>query len=260
VLAALVGAPGIGGAAQEASPVASLVTGCSTGPATPVATLQTVNEEIAVELDRLFACLAVHDWESVAGFVAIPRGRANPFSALAELDATGLFLVETSLDSLTMRSTGPSGASVDLAWRVGSQVRSDRWTFQRRDGQWRITAVGPGVPQFDGTIVGIAGRIGLDGVELPWGELANPGGVELLLEVAPDAPVNALLLMFPHDACARAGPSRLTAVLEFGDDRATLSLDAPDDGAYALAVVSVDEPLSRASICATPAAVLTMTS
>ena len=225
-----------------------------------MAALRTVNEEIADELDRLFGCLAARDWASVASFVAIPRGRANPFSALAELDGTGLFLVETSLDSLVMRSSGPSGASVDLAWRVGSQIRYDRWTFQRRDGRWRITAVGPGVPQFAGTIVGIAGRIGPDGVVLPRMRLSNPGGVELRLEVGPDAPANALLLVFPHDACARAGASRLTAVLEVGGDQANLALDAPDDGAYTLTVVSTDEPLSRASICAAPAAVLTMTS
>ena len=161
---------------------------------------------------------------------------------------------------MVMRSTGPSGASVDLAWRVGSQVRYDRWTFQRRDGRWRITAVGPSVPQFDGTIVGIAGRVGPNGVELPRSELANPGGIEVLLEIAPDAPMNALVLVFPHDACARSGVSRLTAVLEVGRDQATLSLDAPDDGAYALAVVSTDEPLSRSSVCAAPTAVLTMTS
>lgn len=240
--------------------MASPMAGCAVGPATPVAAFQTVNEEITVELDRLFACLAVRDWAGVASFVAIPTGQANPFSALAELDASGLFLVETSLHSMVMRSTGPSGASVDLAWRVGSQVRYDRWTFQRREGRWRVTAVGPGVPQFAGTIIGITGRVGSDGVVLPRTELVNPGGVELLLEMVPNSPANSLLLMFHEDACARSGPSRLTAVLEIGGEQVTLFLDAPDDGTYALAVVSTDEPLSRASICAAPAAVLTMTS
>jgi len=259
-LAALLGILGVDGLAQQASPVAIPTAGCAARLATPVAAFQTVNVEIAVELDRLFGCLAVRDWESVASFVAIPRGRVNPFSALAELDATGLFLVETSLDSMVMRSTGPSGASVDLAWRVGSQVRYDRWTFQRREGRWRVTAVGPGVPQFDGTIIGITGHIGPDGVELSRTALINPGGVEMLLAVAPDAPANALLLVFAEDACAQPGPSRLTAVLEVDGDRVTLSLDGPDDGAYALVVVSTDEPLSRSSICAASAAVLTMTS
>lgn len=230
------------------------------GPATPVAEFRTVNQEIAVDLDRLFGCLAVRDWPGAASFVAIPDGQADPFAALTELDRTGMFLVETGLVSMTMRSTGPSGTKVDLAWQVGSQVRYDRWTVQKRDGTWRVTAVEPGVPLFDGTIIGMTGRVGPDGVELSRPALINPGGVELLLEIAPDVPADTLLVVFPAETCSRVEPSPLTAVLELGGSQGTLSLDAPDDGDYALAVVSTGEPLSRASICDAPAAVLTMTS
>lgn len=224
-----------------------------------MAGFQTVNQEIAVELDRLFGCLTVRDWPGVAGFEAIPDSRADPFAALAELDQTGLFVIETELLSMVMRSTGPSGAKVDLAWRVGSQTRYDRWTFQKRAGQWRITVVEPGVPQFTGSIIGITGRVGAGGVELSRPALINPGGVELLLEIAPDVPADSLLIVFPADACERIEPSLLTAVLELGGSQATLSLEALDDGDYALVLVSSEDPLSRASICGAPAAVLTMT-
>lgn len=255
LLVALVAATG-GGRTQEASPVA----GCGTGPATPTSEFRTVHQEIAVDLDRLFGCLAVRDWAGAASFVAVDRGQGDPFATLTELDRTGLFRIETGLVSQTVRSTGPSGAVVDLAWRVGSQVRYDRWTFQKRDGLWRIALVEPGVPLFDGMAIGIAGRIGPAGVSLPRAELINPGGVELRLEVAPETPVGSLLLVFPADACTRAQPSPLTAALEVGGERVTLFLDAPADGDYALAVVSGEEPLSRQAVCGAPAAVLTMTS
>lgn len=256
VLAVAFAAAGGAGLAQEATPLAR----CNAGPATPVPGSRTINEEIAVELDRLFDCLSVRDWAAVANFVDIPDGQADPFHALTELDRTGLFTISTGVVSQAMRSTALSGTTVDLAWRVGSQLRYDRWTFQRANGRWRIVAVEPGVPLYDGVIVGITGRIELTGVVLPRSELINPGGVELALEVGPDVPAGTLLLVFPDDACARAQPSPMTAVVEVGGETVTVALDAPDDGAYALALVSTNAPLSRASICAAPAAVLKMTS
>jgi hypothetical protein len=234
------------------------VPGCDSGPATPYAESRTVNREIALDLDRLFGCLAVRDWTGVASFVSIPDGQADPLAALAALDGTGLFVVQSGLVSQTMRSTGPAGAVVDLAWRVGSQVRYDRWTFQSRDGQWRLVLVEPGVPQFDGTIIGIEGRIGPEGATLARASLVNPGGVELVFEVEPETPDGGMLLVFPADACARSQSAPLTAAMEVSGGRVTLFLDAPADGAYAFVVVGTEGPLSRESICGAPAAVLTM--
>ena len=256
ILVGLIGATGETGRGQEATPSA----GCASGPATPVAELRTVDEEIAVDLDRLFGCMAAGDWAGVAGFVTIADGLANPFVTLAELDATGMLTIETALVSMTMRGTGPAGATVDLAWRVGSLVRYDRWTLQKRLGSWRVTLVEPGVPQFDGLIVGITGTVGAGGVELPRSELINPGGVEVLLEVERDVAVGSVLLVFPQGACGQAVRSSLTGMLDVAGGQAMLSLDGPADGGYALALVSTDEPLSRASICAAPTTVLTITS
>ena len=255
LLAALTGASS-GGRAQQASPVP----GCSPRPATPYAEFQTVNQEIAVDLDRLFGCLAVGDWAVVASFVAIPTGLANPFTSLDELDRTGLFVVRTGMVSQTMRSSGPSGSTVDLAWRVGSQLRYDRWTFQKLDGQWRIVLVEPGLPLFDGTIVGMEGKVGPEGVTLARTWLVNPGGIELVLEVAPETPTGGTLLVFTVDACTRPQPTPLAGMLEVRGDSITLFLDAPADGDYALVVIGAGEQVSREAICGATAAVLTMSS
>ena len=255
VLVALTGASATG-RAQQVSPVP----GCDPGPATPYAEFQTVNQEIAVDLDRLFGCLAVGDWAGVTSFVAIPAGLANPFASLDELDRTGLFVIRTAMVSQTMRSSGPSGSTVDLAWRVGSQVRYDRWTFQKRDGRWRIVLVEPGVPLFDGTIVGMEGRLGPEGVTLERSSLVNPGGIELVLAVAPETPAGGTLLVFAADACGRPQPTPLTGVLEVRGGNITLFLNAPADGDYALVVIQAGEPVSREAVCGAPAAVLTMSS
>jgi hypothetical protein len=166
----------------------------------------------------------------------------NPFALLAELDHTGLVTIETSMVSKTMRSTEPAGSTVDLAWRLGSQVRYDRWSFEKRDGLWRVALVEPGVPQFDGLIVGATARIRPSGVEMPWAELFSPGGVELLLEVDPAMVADSALLVFPDDACERSDASPLTAMVQVSNGPLTLWLDGPASGSFSMALVPSDEP------------------
>lgn len=247
--------------AQEATQEATPAAGCPAGPATPTAAVVTVNEEIAGELERLFRCLTARNWEAVARIVAIPDGSTDPFTVLEALDGTGLFSFTTRLESQMVRSTGPEGAMVDVAWRVSGQLRSERWTFRRRDGgaevgRWALTAVEAGVPRYDGMLVGISGGVSSGAVTLSRSELINPGGVELRLDVAADVEPPNLLVMFPVDACTGAGPSPLVAFAQVIRPAVAIALDDPPDGDYALALVSTLAPISRDTICTAPSASL----
>lgn len=257
LVVALAGASAPAATARQATPTA----GCVAGPASPMAPVLTVNEEIAGELDQLFRCLAVRDWDEVERVVAIPDGSVDPFAALRALDETGLVSFAARLEAQMVRSTGPEGPTVDVAWRLDGQVRSERWTFRRPDratgdAPWSLTAVEAGVPRYDGAVVGITGMIAAGGVSLSRARLVTPGGIELRLDVAHDVEPGMMVVVVPLDACGRAEPSPLTAFAQVTGTSVTIALDDPPDGAYALSLVSTLASISRETICAAPTAAL----